>query len=503
MLPAGLLALALLAPAAPPDPVRLPKGAELIYTGTVAEAVDRPGRRFRREHDLEIRLFVLDQRDGWADVAVLTLLRRAGDPATAAALPVVTGASPDRPADPPAARLDLVRVAADGSARLLRPAGPVPLRLAADTPTAPLPPPPPDTFAPFEFGMLPPAAGDGWEPGGDEFVNGEQCRRLLRTRRTPDWDRPRAGQTAWRRVDGVWLSADGLARRVEREVSQKDEAGAAVAARVAVRYELKQQARLRGRDYDRYRREIEVGYAAAADLPAIAREGTPAREFDIRLARLNRYLAETDAATPYREAVLAVRRQLEAARRGEFAPAPSSGGREPPVWSHRQDAGVTEEAVGSRPPLAIGKPAPAVTAGAFRPADARGTPVVLVFFMPGQPTADLSLAVADALQMRYGRRLVVAPLAVFAPAALGLADRDRLKLTVPVYDGTAAGEAFGVDTFPRFVLLDRGGVVRWAFAGVGAETGFLLKEQVDALLNPPAGTGSPPAPTRPAAGPQR
>jgi hypothetical protein len=40
----------------------LQRGDELTYTGTVEEAVERPGNRFRRSHKLEIRVLVLETK---------------------------------------------------------------------------------------------------------------------------------------------------------------------------------------------------------------------------------------------------------------------------------------------------------------------------------------------------------------------------------------------------------------------------------------------------------
>src|SRR5438094_1351301 len=147
---AGLLSLALFAPSAPPGAaLALQRGDELTYAGTVTERVDRPGNRYFRIHDLEVRVFVLEQKETWIDAAVLTLLRRAEDAPIAGAAPLVTGVKRDRSAAPPAVRLDLVRVHEDGTVHLLVPPGPAPVHLAADTPARALPVPPLDAFAPF------------------------------------------------------------------------------------------------------------------------------------------------------------------------------------------------------------------------------------------------------------------------------------------------------------------------------------------------------------------
>jgi hypothetical protein len=88
----------------------------------------------------------------------------------------------------------------------------------------------------------------------------------------------------------------------------------------------------------------------------------------------------------------------------------------------------------------------------------------------------------------------VVPLAVFASAEAGIQDRDRLKLSVPVYDGTSAEAAYGIESFPRFYAIDSAGTLRWSFSGVGGETGYLVREQVESLLAPPVATDSPTGP---------
>lgn len=469
---AGLVSVALLAPAAPGP--TLERGAEYVYAGTVTEAIERPGTRFRRAHELEVRVLVLEKYPGRADAAVLTLLRRAD--------------APDR--GPPLARLDLVRVHEDGTTHLLLPTGPAPLRLAPDTPAHALPPPPLDTFAPAEFGAFPPRAGlnperwtgaepgrpeVAWTAGGFDFVTGERCGELRGVQKSATWDRPQGGVTAWERTESVWVStADGTARRVHRVIRHRDGIEDRAAVEVEVRYELRTQTRLIGPTFARYRAEVETAYATGAEAEPLFREAARLgpQPFAARLARLDRFLADTEPGTPYREAALAVRRRLDAARAGEVLPAPLVA----PTPAVRRSE--------------VGQPAPDFRAGEFRLAAVRGKPAVLVFFMPGQETAELSLCVADALAKRYAGRVAVAPLAVFADPALAAKDLERRRLTIPVHDGSTAVEPYGIETFPRFVVVDGGGVVRWAFAGVGAETGFLVREQVDAVLSPPTATAS-------------
>lgn len=493
----GLLTLAFLTPAAPPaSGPHLQRGDELTYTGSISEVVERPGLRFRRTHRLEVRVFALDCREMWTDFAVLTLLRRGEDVVTGV-VPGVTGATAEP--TPPAARLNLVRVHASGAVRLLTPAAAVPLRLDRDTPERPTPALPLDSFSPFELGMFPhrPAdagrqwttpAGDParpseeWQAKGFDFINAERCEVLLMTQQTPTWKQPRGGETSWQRADAVWISTqDGTARKVHRVIRQRDGIAVNPAVQIEVKYELKDQARRSGRTYTRARQEIELAYTATAELAALLPDAgrLGAKPFEARLVKLDAYLEETDPGTPYREALLAARRLLDAARKGEGAPA----------------IVPTQPAVPRSEAPRAGRPAPDFRAGTFRLSDHHGRPVVLVFFRPGVETTDLALAIANALERRYPERLTVVPLVVFGTTADAVKDRDRLKLAIGVHDGATAGKVYDVQTYPRFVIIDAAGMIRWAFAGVGAETGFLVREQIDRVLGVTAGTAAPPGTT--------
>jgi hypothetical protein len=133
-----------------------------------------------------------------------------------------------------------------------------------------------------------------------------------------------------------------------------------------------------------------------------------------------------------------------------------------------------------------GQVTPEVRVEGFRLADNRGKPIVLVFLKPDGETTDLTLAVSDALEKRYGGKVAVVPLVACGEVAAAVKARDRLKLTVPLYDGSSAATAYGVETVPRFALIDSAGKVRWTFVGIGGETGFLVREQVDRLIPPPS-----------------
>jgi len=465
------------ASAAPPaGRLKLQRGDEFTYAGTIAEAVDRPGIRFRRTHLLTLRIFVLERKEMWADAAVLALVRRTDDAPVSGVLPDVTGTKRDD-RSPPAARLDLVRIHADGTVHRLAPLGPAPLRFAADTPALALPTPPLDSFAPFEFGPLAPrsrAGDDSWTLAGHDFIQSERCVHLSRIEHAPDWNHPRGGQVSWHRAEDAWLADCGVARKFTRSIRQRDGIATEPSVRVDVSLELQEQGRPIGRMYERYRADIEAAYLSTTELGPLMKDAAKhgPEPFKQRIARLDSHLETTHPGSPFREAVLAVRRQLDAARRGE------------PVFIQAEAAGAIAPKVAT-----MGQLAPEFCP-AF-PLAAQAAPTVLVFFMPGQETAAPSLVIADALSKKFGAKVRVAAFTVFAPASAGTRDRDRLKLAVPIYDGSAAEESYGIATFPRFFVLDAAGTLKWSLAGVGNETGFLVREQVEGLLASPVVTGSP------------
>ena len=461
----------------------LEKGDQLTFAGTAVEEGRRPGKEFRREHEIELRVFVLGRTGRWADAVVLTRLKRSAD-AVAGAAKAVTGRAPGKDV-PPVIRLDLVRVHDDGTTHLLVPPAATHLTLDEHTPARALPIVPFDSIPGWEFGIFPPrpprdhggepwsvAVGPSrpnqtWQVKESKFFNAERCDGLIMNQQSADWTKP-AGGTAWHQAEAVWVSTrDGVARRVHRVILQRDgRVESPPAAWVEVTYELREQTRLTGRSFERALRDVEVAYCAL--LESSQRLG--AKQFAARLDRLDAHLRDSDPTGPFREALDAARRRLEAARDGDL------------IRPLVTPAMAVAPARGEWPEP--GRLAPDIRIDEFHLAATRGKPVVLVFLKPTGATTAPALAVADALAKRYGDRVVVAPFVVFGDLATAIRERDQLKLTVPLRDGRSAGGVYGVETVPRFAIVDAAGKVRWTFTGVGGETGFLAREELDRLVPP-------------------
>ena len=469
-------------PAVPPP--RLARGDELHYVGEVTEGGDQ-AHRFRKAHDLEVRLFVLDARSDAADCALLTRIHPRLDDVVAGPTRTATGADPVRP--PAAVRVDLVRVDHRGRVTLLRPPpGPPPVPVGADVPAVALPAPPIESLPVVEAGLFVPlpaksaAVGSGWEtadPGrppvvwvaaGEAFWNGGRCVEVRGVQQSDGYDRLASAPTGWKRTDRVVVSpADGIARVVERRTERR--LGKDIVGWVAVKYELQPPARHTGARYADVRRDAELAYCAGTELTALAGRRAPWAEYAARLGKLDRACRDYPP-TGFRDAVDAMRRRYAAAAAGDLPPAPLL---------------VDEPAAG---PPRLGAPAPDFVAplvggpGLVRLSAGKGKPTVVIFYRPGTSTAAGTLAVADALHQRFASRALVLALALHEPPAA--ADRERLRLTlaVPVADGAAVRATYAVETFPRFFMVDTNGTLAWQFDGFGPEVGFLAREQVERAL---------------------
>ncbi len=467
---------------------RLLRGEELIYQGEVVEAGEKVGNRFRKIHELEVRLFVLEVRDGVADCAVLTCVRPLPDPAVASGAAAATGSDPTAKPVPPAVHLDLVRIDAHGRVALLTPpAGPPPIPLGASTRTAIGPPLPMDGPPLLELGMViplpakPSPLGTTWataETGRPPLLwsalregiwNGGRCVEVGVSQQTDGYDRPADAVTGWRRTDTIQvMPSDGYACSVKRKTERRE--GASVVGWVEVNYSLQTLHRHQGARYTDVRREVEAAYWFATELTPLLSKGRPDPHAVRALGRkIDDFVKDQPGKTGFREALESVRRRCEAAARGE-AVAPTML--------------VTPKA---EPPI-VGKPAPDFvaplvhSAGQFRLAATRTGPTVVLFYKPGSKTSAAALTVAEALHQRYAERVAVVALAISSNAGTANRQREDLKLTMPVADGTSVRTTYAIERYPKFFVIDRRGVLLWQFEGSGPEVGYLVNEQIEKLV---------------------
>jgi peroxiredoxin len=446
---------------------RLSRGQELVYRGVFAEEATGKGVQFSRNHRLEARVFVLGTPPGGAEVAFLTVLKQR-----------TAGGRSEGP-EPSSVRLEVAQ--ADLQGRLTAAAG--------SSLTVPLAGPPTAECGAFvelpqghvsagktwtvpEFGR----PSLTWRMAGTEIVAGTSCFKLTGLQQSDDWDHPRADHAAWRRLETVWLSPrHGIAYRVERVIERREPAHLAPSQRSVTRYELESSLQYPGQLFDDRQREILLArdlYAALAPLlPEPAKQGP--QPFDRVLARINAYLNEHPYPTPYREAILQVRRRAEAAKRGESPPPTVPDSDESPVTVATLEARAPDFLA---PNLLTGQSA---TLHSFL-----GAPVLLVFYSPQAPLTPEVLRFAQTLNESHLHPVHVVGLPV-ADNSPGLRKQYAdLGLTFPLLAGKGLCLLYNVEVTPRLVVLDADGVVRGLYAGWGQETPRVVRDELQRWARP-------------------
>jgi hypothetical protein len=467
------------APAARGDWVlvpRLSRGMELVYRGSYTEEAHGGHLQFQRAYRLESRVFVLDAPPRGAEVALFTLLKdRDGQPGD----PPVRADSPVRSVRLERGFLDLHgRLGADGvglsvplegppllecGAFLEAPAGRIGLEQTWDVAEA---------GRPLQV----------WRNTGTDMACGTLCLKLVGVQQSEDWDRPRADRVAWRRRDTVWLSPRlGIACRVERVIEHREPAREEPTQWGKLRYELDSCLQVPGPLAHDRRQEISQALTLRDALtPLLAQPAQYGPQLAALIKRVDYHL-ENQPPTPYREAVLQVKRRAEAARRGESPPAlPDEGSRPSP-------------AVATPGQLAPDFVATDLSAGgSSRPRRWLGKPALLVFYNPSSPTAPDVLRFAQRLAAMHPQRLAVVGLSTVSDAGLVRRQRDELALTFPVLDGSGLHVSYEVTTTPKLVLLDGANIVRGAWLGWGPETSSEVREELKRWLAPSAQLPPPP-----------
>jgi hypothetical protein len=439
---------------------RLARAQELVYRGSFEEQSAGADVQFSRGYRFHGVVFVLDTTPRDAEVAFLTILR----PRNASRTGRVEEAAPS------SVRLEVLRV--DPQGRVTGEAG---TSLAV-----PLEGPPTAELGAFveaprrgvrveegwttEEDRRPARA---WTVAGTETVNATSCVKLVGVQKSEDWDEPRGDRAAWHRQDTVWVAPRlGIAYRVERKVLRRDPARTKPTYESVLRYELDQRIEYPKGIGDDIRREITqargLAERAAPLLPSPTRHTA---QIDALLARIKYHQEQFPAPPPYGEAMLHLQRRLEAARRGEAAPAP------PPEDDSSNVA-------------AVGRPAPDfVVPDLIRNDSARlghwkGKPMLMVFYSPRSLFAEDVLRLAQDVHAAGKGEVAVVGLAMSQDADAVRKQRDEMKLTFPVLNGTGLRQSYAVEATPKVVVIDADGVVRAAQVGWGRETRGLVLEEV-------------------------
>jgi peroxiredoxin len=450
---------------------RLSRGQELVYRGSYAEEAAGKGVQFNRSYRLESRIFVLDTPPRGLEVALQTLLK------------VHTGHSErGEDAEAGSVRLEVVRVDLQG--RLMADPG-VALAVPLDGPTT------------VEYGAFVEVPGGRvglkqtwevleanwparkWKVVGLETVNGTGCLKLEGLQQSEDWDRPRADRVAWRRRDTVWLAPRlGVAYRVERLIERREPAHRDPTSRSLVQYELQSDIQYPGQLFEDRRREIlqarKFNESIAPLLSEPAKYGR--QSFDNLLVRIAHYL-ENQPPTPYREAVLQVKRRAVAASRGE---SPGGVGLPPAVGREADGSGGGQAAA----PAALDQRAPdfivtnLLTKESTQLRRWLGRPVLMVFYHADSTTVEPVLRFAQTVQDKYRQHVWVLGFAVSDDVKRIQKQHSDLQLSLPIYSGKGLRQTYGVEATPKLVILDSGGIVRGNYIGWGPETAATVADEL-------------------------
>lgn len=433
---------------------RLTRSQELVYRGTFSETATGTRVQCDRAFRVETRVFVLDtqaQAKG-VEAGILTILRSRDN-------------RPTKPNDNEASlySVRLERVLIDLQGKLTPPTG-VSLSLPSDgVPFLEC-----GAFVDLPRGRL--SVGQSWQTAeanrpphswqvvGTEQATGVNCLKVVGTQQSDDWERPRSDSTAWRRTDTVWvLPKMGYAARVERVLERREPGNREPSTTSVLRYELESSFPHNGNYAEDCRAEITQALALReAAAPCLQNPARAKEALNILGNRIDTFL-DKQTKTPYREALLLLKRRVEAAKKGEVPLA-------------------TPEEVVPQSAAEIGQLAPdflAVEVGSTKTAQLRkwlGRPVLLVFYHPASATCPELLPFAEKLAATYPERINVLYMAMSDDAEPIRKQRAALQLTQPALNGLGLRISYNVEATPKLVLLDSEQIVRGMWTGWGPQT---------------------------------
>jgi peroxiredoxin len=182
------------------------------------------------------------------------------------------------------------------------------------------------------------------------------------------------------------------------------------------------------------------------------------RQLGALQAKIDNHL-ENQPPTPYREAILHLKRRVESARRGESIAVSNSPGVE---------KGATPAQVGQRAPDFTTTDISGQQSLTLK--NWLGTPALLVFYQPGSRTAEEILQFAQQVKETYSETLHVVAFALADEADAALKQQADLHSTLSFLRGSALRQSYGVEATPKLMILDAKGVIRASHVGWGTET---------------------------------
>jgi hypothetical protein len=449
---------------AEPNLVRLQPQQEFVYSGPCTLIVEQPGNRTSRTWYMMHCILIRNTSPHGADATFLTIQKTPPQPGITT-LPV--------------AQLEQAVIESNGRI--------VFQQTANSIPRIPLDGPPNLEVAAFiempKSGLNGPTtwttkAENGlpqtWRVQGVEAFSGSRYPVLIGEQASPDWKN--GSSPGWWRQDRVLfdLSA-GYAVKIERTIRRREEGNRVSTLFTSCELDAGVPSPCPGglfQDrWDTIKRTVAfVNELAGLQLP----RGAPnLGAYNDLLTRIDQQL-RIQADTPYREAMVTLRRRVEQARQGERPPEPLVV----PTMKVPLPAFPTEP---TGPDLAL---TDLVSGRQGKLSALRGKPVILFFFKPSSSTVQNVLDCAQDLSGHFaGQAHVLAVAAEGAPATI-LALRNQLQLTIGVFTGQDARRLLSVESTPCTIILDKSGAIRFTTSGWGGEYPVWIGRELENVLHP-------------------
>jgi len=313
-----------------------------------------------------------------------------------------------------------------------------------------------------------------WRLAGREGVQGTRCVVLEGTQTPPEWEKPRADRPTWRRTARAWISSTtGMVHRLEKIYERRDPARDYVSLRTTYRVELDSTLGYPGQLFEDRKREVLLAFQTQEETLALVDEtNRNPRAFDALVRQINTQISD-HPSTPYRAALQGVLRKIDLAKKGELVTA------------------MEDEPAGSEPVPGptLGKVAPDFLvpsmdkSGTVSLRNWKNKPILLLFYHPDSPSAISSLAFANEMARENKGKIQVLGMTVLSNARRVSAQKEAMKLTFPLVDGSGLKISYALDSTPKWYLVDALGIIRSVQSGWGDEMKADLIRETQGLLN--------------------